>query len=969
MKEIVLSVKPTDYATGSTTGWFIPGNDPQKWADEIAQAGLEICSTNLHVIAVPGDATRIEGVFIPTTETDISEQAIPYQRLGEKLYLPVHAEITPPILPEELDELLSEEISTYIWHPGIGMVAFEADNILALSALISRPGIQSESWGRAQVGTYMNQRLKSIGRIIPSDADDLMDTMGEDIGSRSQDIQQLDQSPMKSVGQFFSQIGQGIRSWFKPKEGEDDVPNGTASPSGQKVPGNNPGAGFKTAAGMMAGIAFYPLAWVASKIAGGVPGTASGPTWINHVENWANQFMQNSLNLLNARNREIQKLLNMLEMSPDEGLKYAIPMSGSDSGQQASSASASLGLRDVNFSLSGLSNNGPADYWDLPPEVQLELLERYRQLAQREKDLGRFRRAAYIYAELLGDLHLAAAALIQGEHYQEAAVVYEKKLNNKSEAARCYTKAGDFEQAFRLYEVLKAFEQIGDLCLKLDREEEAVLWFRRAAEAERLQQNYMRAAKLLEEKVHVPKEAIEFLREARPGGNIDKQLVCEAFRLMGKYGFHHDAKSYAGEFRQFTGYAGSDAKVSEALLTVLERYPDDLVKQEALYSIQTLTSRSLKEHTSSVHGCLKVLTKTAPEDRLLPRDTLRYERNLSRKQFKKQQRERRNRENHPVLGETIAEIDLKIGQCPGIEYRSTPWGWFALLKTESQFKLYFADWNAEPGNFGQVDWPIQDKASMLFCPLVVDKPSVAILPVGGQPLAQNFTAISSGTAELAGTPGWISEHAVAIAVSPIGSQHWILESNGTLSVFQSDGTLIKSVTVLRELVERQIIEESVTIPFPMVVSYQYLYFAIGRTLVMYHHSGTVGTVRTAEFDQPIRRIVMTTPGTRTRLALLFDEGGAVYWTHDDTTYLLPDDLIQPSGLFLRDGRLLIASDHFIQSYTTSKGHLERIGKASISGQISLPPNTLLSTNENDVVAIADGEGRIIRFRVQPLSSN
>ena len=49
----------------------------------------------------------------------------------------------------------------------------------------------------------------------------------------------------------------------------------------------------------------------------------------------------------------------------------------------------------------------------MSPSYHQELAARYRELANRELGLGRFRRAAYIYAHLLGDY--VAAALQRGE--------------------------------------------------------------------------------------------------------------------------------------------------------------------------------------------------------------------------------------------------------------------------------------------------------------------------------------------------------------------------------------------------------------------------------------------------------------------------------------------------------------------------------------------------------------------------
>ena len=72
-----------------------------------------------------------------------------------------------------------------------------------------------------------------------------------------------------------------------------------------------------------------------------------------------------------------------------------------------------------------MGGGGPVDFWMMSPEYSQRLATIYRELANREISLGRHRRAAYILAELLGDLSAAAATLADGGHFREAAVLYD----------------------------------------------------------------------------------------------------------------------------------------------------------------------------------------------------------------------------------------------------------------------------------------------------------------------------------------------------------------------------------------------------------------------------------------------------------------------------------------------------------------------------------------------------------------
>src|SRR5262249_41751045 len=185
---------------------------------------------------------------------------------------------------------------------------------------------------------------------------------------------------------------------------------------------------------------------------------------------------------------------------PDQGLKYALPMGGG-AHRGLARPGDKLVRRDTNFALSRLGGGQAADFWDVPPDYQNLLIARYRELADREVRLGRHRRAAYIYAELLGDLNAAATALMAGHHWREAAILYKQRLERPWDAARCLEKGGLWVEAIALYEELQAFEQAGDLYTKLEQLQSAAAQYRRAVERARASGDFIVAARLLDEKL------------------------------------------------------------------------------------------------------------------------------------------------------------------------------------------------------------------------------------------------------------------------------------------------------------------------------------------------------------------------------------------------------------------------------------------------------------------------------------
>src|SRR5258706_6839588 len=166
-------------------------------------------------------------------------------------------------------------------------------------------------------------------------------------------------------------------------------------------------------------------------------------------------------NLDRMRHKELHRLLHLLEKDPEAGLRHAIPMNDF-AHRGLGRPGGRLGERPPDLDVNRLGG-GPADFWHVPDHLQQVLRRRYREMADRELQLGRHRRAAYIYAELLGDLVSAAHALKQGQLYREAAVIYEEHLHNPLEAARCLADGGLLLEAIERYEKLERWLEAADL--------------------------------------------------------------------------------------------------------------------------------------------------------------------------------------------------------------------------------------------------------------------------------------------------------------------------------------------------------------------------------------------------------------------------------------------------------------------------------------------------------------------------
>ena len=198
--------------------------------------------------------------------------------------------------------------------------------------------------------------------------------------------------------------------------------------------------------------------------------------------------------------------MDMLNKDPDQGLQYALPLDGASApGRGFAKPTSRLIRRLVDFTLR--SRSVPADPWFVSASMRQNLAARYRELADREIRLGRHRRAAYIYASLLGDWGASAAALKAGGYYREAATLYQERLKRPFDAAVCLEEGGAWDEAISIYEKLGLHEKVGQLYRKLEQHENADRAYQAAIAWHVQHGDIMAAARLWEVELRQPEEA------------------------------------------------------------------------------------------------------------------------------------------------------------------------------------------------------------------------------------------------------------------------------------------------------------------------------------------------------------------------------------------------------------------------------------------------------------------------------
>lgn len=889
--------------------WFVPGEAPARWLEELAAWPTARRSLRLHPVPRGREDHRPLGALVAASDElaelagRVSPRCLPYARVAGCLFIPVDAEFSPPVSEAELRELLADD-ATYVWHPVAGLTRFEAEDVLGVADLLSVPPAAPPAWDRAEPGVAFARRLISLLPEEEPTVEMIFRQGQDDIGADAEDWDQLPPAPRE------------------PKAGPLHTP----------------------ARKLREGLA-RAARWFAQK----APAGAAAPTWINRVEQWASRQLAQAA-LQTARNKQLSRLLHMLEANPDEGLRYALPLGG-DAHRGLASAGGGLQERSVDFDLSRLGGGRAADFWDVSQAMRVQLAARYRQLANREIRLGRHRRAAYIFAELLGDHRAAANALSDGGHWREAAALYRDRLKRPREAAECLQRGGLWLEAVALYEELGDHERAGDLYRKLDDAERAEKAYRQAVRQKREANDLLGAAALLDAKLASPREAVEQLAAAWPDSAQAGQCLREMFRILGREGEHDAARRWIEQLR-----AGAPPRrhgeAVEVLAHAATRYPDRDVQHRAADATRALVARRLPQavpdEVAELMGALRALV---PEDRLLGRDCFRYRQRRGVALLPAPKPSRRT--GAPELVRTFQLAPAKA------EWRAATWIGETIVAAgfeDRELVVTRCDWAGDQDK-PLTWWPIETAA--LHDPLILaadprgDRHLLAH-SVGrlAPPTVKIFAACRAFPTELAvGSLPGLSRETVAVDRSTRGAT-WMLETRRegfVLAALGPDGELIGTELLG---VEPEFDELGSWLPPALHARGDNVYVGVGRELLTFNRLSRASSL---ELPHPVVGIAGSAPNTRARIAVSLSRGGLVFW--DDFEGGPPmrfaGDLTAPTIGFNRGGLLIAADDRCWEVYRT------RNRKLRLAARLENPPFrplAILAAPRPDQFGLLSAEG-------------
>jgi tetratricopeptide (TPR) repeat protein len=618
---------------------------------------------------------------------------------------------------------------------------------------------------------------------------------------------------------------------------------------------------------------------------------------------------------------------------------------------------ARLGQRSPDFDARRLGGR-PADFWAIPYDLQEVLRRRYREMADREMQLGRFRRAAYIYAELLGDLVSAAHALKRGKFFREAALIYEEQLHNPLEAARCLAEGGLLLEAIERYEKHARWLEAAELYERLGDHAAAASAIRRVVNECLAQDDILGAAKLVEERLRLPDEAIDLLRNAWPSSRQAAACTGTLFQILARTGQHEIATEHLG----MIGLAPVPNAQVLPLLTALggpaRDYPDAQVRHCASDFSRVLISHQLKRPdlgSDNADRLMERLVRLAPEDRLLARDGNRH---LA---------DRRNAERlartlapPPPAGKKpviIRKFDLPR-QIEWAQLRSE-WHWFFTVGfTRKRMTVLRGIWE---GEFQSLTWDWNHTLS-LFEPTAERGKTLAISMLTTVPVPRKIFPASDALFNqecCVGTPTWIPS-GLNICTAFEADAVWTLnvDQNGRLilSCHDKSGNLQRTLDITDPLHEGRD-PNGGNGRWQMAALAQGVAVTTDNRLVVTQPDGKLVSLT---LPHQAERLYPTLPHTRQGVAVMLKHGAVMHWRGTQELIELDRDIESPQAAFVPGGPLVLVSG--------SQGILLEVDARGVHGVTrfeltSKNPIGVCSTSNPGQFAVLDTKGEMVVYQV------
>ncbi|MFY9254090.1 MAG: hypothetical protein WAO83_11590 [Fuerstiella sp.] len=983
--EFPLHLKYCSERRHAVCGLLIPGDDVSAWLSVALREQVPFGDQRFLIVAEQhGAAANVVAALclFPATTNGCSSQvvsatsaasplSIDYGCRAGRLYLPVNSELSAAITDSELDALLpggrlpGDSGRLFVWHPTCGLIGFDAEHVLSAADLLSGPPDSERVWDAVEVGPQLSRAVRSLSPEASADFLQMLDEGKDDIGGESENIENVPRAPDEKSGAAIRDAMRGVT------DGVAKAIHGITSKLPTAENGN-----------AMLGKLHR---WAESVLAGTAGGSGSGGRKASSGR------MDSGLST--RRENEIKRLLNLLKNDPDKGLKFALPLGGEDRSRGISRPTDRLGEHDIDLHSNSWRGSGRGDSWDLPWEYQAKLQLQYREIAQREMRLGRYRRAAYIYARLLNDFTSAAGALEAGRLYHDAASIYLEHLRDFSKAAACFRSGGFWEEALQIYRNHERWIAAGELYQEIGDAAKASEMFQHEVNACERRRDYSTAATVADHRLDNAELATELLITGWMQGLNGRECFRQIMNLHGRRGMHREVESV---LRNLT--VSDNLNTSQLLdaVTVCSEnaigYPEDSVRISARRHTFRLAAVLLKPEDdgqlSEVQStaALAALRRLDPGDGLLQADAHRFETEL-------QQPAVRVKKSSPVVSsesanhpgaKLISRIDLPpAGTPPGTRWLDIVCnGSFVFyLGITPQSTVVFARQTIGTRLDGRL--VTQDRAVLLPVPLDLEASQLALRLNSSDP--ERIWVVPVGTSGPWCTPARniqaVNESEFVIAHLPdMGSLLDVCDtSSGWLfcldvSAGTGGGSFGLNIINSFRLVDRTVAIENLLdvlepeaspVRFRLYVDGTGFFVVAGRTVVRLTASvkdvldsqdGARMSAKVLE-TLPFSPINMTVSpnSTMTRLVFSFEEGMRVVWKSAYGSCLFGHDLVRPVTAFSSNGILAAACavSNRIDFYRLSRGQATLVESTVASESVT---HLTCGPAPNQILAFHPGGG-------------
>lgn len=882
---------------------LLAGDDAGTWLRTLHDAKVPLADVEFLPLPEGPRDRRLRGVLVVLPGTDaerLSHIGPLYGEIAGRLYLPVDGAVDPPVAEEEWPALLSADDSRFVWHPVAGLIRIEPEERLRTADLIRMPRQKDSDWSCAVPGPHLNTRLFALICDEPPTLEHLFESAGGEIGTSGNHLDQLPKatneptpSPLHNLAGKPLRAIAGLLKWMERQLTRRGTP-------GSK-PGEKPTTSSGTAGGNSAGSgagSFGPgfSAWLAGALAGG------GATLGKALDSLANSLSRVTPQILSERTRQIERLLDRFLSDPDDALRYALPLAG-EAGRGIAPPGSSLTPHSVDFTFGGTP--GAVDAWSIPPDIHQTLVQRYREAAQREIRLGRYRRAAYIFSKLLGDDLAAAAALETGRFHREAAILYRDRLRQPLAAAQCLVRGGLLREAIELYREHRQHLEAGDLLVRLEEHDEAAVEYRQTVADRLARQDFVGAADVLLRKFSAEEEAFDVLRRGWPASGQAAECFAKLLTEAARLGRHELAAGFVHSLHKGDLPSRAQSVILERLPDTALHYPDPTVRDDAAETVRVVAARFLADPSRPVGLPLHAIERLVPDDRLLGRDCRRFKPAVAPPPRGKSvyQHSSSGVSRFCLLQRTIP-LDSNTHW---LDFKGTAAGYFAVgtafRDNRTHLVLQRGTWEGAP--LESLSWPMKGASPsgpprVLMTIEQLAKTRVRLIATSAGYEPRTFPPLHTSDI-IIDTPPWLARPGT-LAADSFGLTAWTVDEALDVRTIDASAAGLPVTTASLPV-------DWATADLPpqqdrhaaIHVREQGAWIAVERMLFV---MPSVYQSTSYELAAPVTRIFGSRPHTTPRVVLLSENGGELFLpTHG--LLPLPADLRDPAGAFLRDGRLVL----------------------------------------------------------------